>query len=98
MKSESPQSAFLHRRILGVLVLFFAGSLLALLALGFYPVHRRQRRRPGKIRVPVPRLCHRWRRTTSRGRRSCDGTTAGAISEQPSAENLAPAKLQRHDR
>jgi len=94
MKSESPQSAFLYLRILGVLVLFFAGSLLALLALGFYTGASASAQAPGQNQSssassfqPMAADHISW------GGDLVTGTTTGAISEQPSAENLAPSEV-----
>ncbi len=94
MKSESPQSAFLHRRILGVLVLFFAGSLLALLALGFYPGASASAQASGQNQSSsASSLQPMAADHISWGEDLVTGTTAGAISEQPSAENLAPGEV-----
>jgi phosphodiesterase/alkaline phosphatase D-like protein len=94
MKRESPsQPAFVHLRILVVLVLFFAGSLLALLALGFYPGASASAQAPRQNQSssaspfqPVAADHISW------GGGVMPATTTGAVSEQPSAENLAPSE------
>ena len=95
MKRESPsQPAFVHLRILVVLVLFFAGSLLALLALGFYPGASASAQAPRQNQSssaspfqPVAADHVSW------GGGVMPATTTGAVSEQPSAENLAPSEI-----
>ena len=94
MKKESPsQSAFVHLRFLVVLVLFLAGALLALLALGFYPGASASAQAPGQNQSssaspfqPVAADHVSW------GGDLVTGTKTGAVSEQPSAENLAPSE------
>jgi phosphodiesterase/alkaline phosphatase D-like protein len=94
MKRESPsQPAFVHLRFLVVLVLFFAGALLALLALGFYPGASASAQAPGQNQSssatpfqPVAADHISW------GGGVMPATTTGAVSEQPSAENLAPSE------
>src|SRR5437762_2108794 len=94
MKKESPsQSAFVHLRFLVVLVLFLAGALLALLALGFYPGASASAQASGQNQSsraspfqPVAADHVSW------GGDLVTGTKTGAVSEQPSAENLAPSE------
>jgi phosphodiesterase/alkaline phosphatase D-like protein len=94
MKRESPsQPAFVHLRFLVVLVLFFAGALLALLALGFYPGASASAQAPRQNQSssaspfqPVAADHISW------GGGVMPATTTGAVSEQPSAENLAPSE------
>src|SRR6266571_2497871 len=95
MKRESlSQAAFVHLRILVVLVLFFAGPLLALLALGFYPGGSASAQAPTQNQSPsaspfqpVAGEHISWRGDVT------PGTKTGAIYEQPSAENLSPSEV-----
>ena len=94
MKEESPcRSAFRHLRILVVLVLFCAGALLALLALGFSPGASASAQAPTQNLSPsaLP-LQPMAADHVSWGGDLVTGTKTGAISEQPSAENLAPSE------
>jgi hypothetical protein len=95
MKRESPsQPAFVHLRILVVLVLFFAGSLLALLALGFYPGASASAQAPTQNLSPsASPLQPVAADHISWGEDLVPGTNTGVISEQPSAENLAPSEI-----
>jgi Fibronectin type III domain len=88
------QAALLHLRILVVLVLFFAGPLLALLALGFYPGATAsgqaltQNQSPSASPLqPVAGEHISWREDV------IPETKTGAIYEQSLAENLAPSDL-----
>jgi len=94
MRRESPsQPAFVHLRILVVLVLFFAGSLLALLALGFYPGASASAQAPGQNLSPSASPFQPVAADhISWGGGVMPATTTGAVSEQPSAENLAPSE------
>src|SRR5207237_2568121 len=95
MKRESlSQAAFLHLRILVVLVLFFAGPLLALLALGFYPGGSASAQAPMQNQSPSawPFQPVAGEHISRRGD-VMPGTKTGAIYEQPWAGNLAPREV-----
>ena len=95
MKRESlSQAAFLHLRILVVLVLFFAGPLLALLALGFYPGGSASAQAPMQNQSPSawPFQPVAGEHISRRGD-VMPGTKTGAIYEQPWAGNLAPSEV-----
>jgi hypothetical protein len=93
-KGSPSQSAFVHLRFLVVLVLFLAGALLALLALGFYPGASASAQAPTQNQsssaLPLQPMAADH---ISWGEDLVTGTKTGAISEQPSAENLAPGEV-----
>src|SRR5436190_11538171 len=95
MKKESPsQSAFVHLRFLVVLVLFLGGALLALLALGFYPGASASAQAPTQNLSPSASPFQPMAADhISWGGDVMPGTNTGVISEQPSAENLAPGEV-----
>jgi hypothetical protein len=95
MKKESPsQSAFVHLRFLVVLVLFLAGALLALLALGFYPGASASAQAPTQNLSPSASSFQPMAADhVSWGEDLVTGTKTGVISEQPSAESLAPGEV-----
>ena len=95
MKRESlSEAALLHLRSLVVLVLFFAGPLLALLALGFYPGATALAQAPTQNQSPSASPLQpvagehiSWREDV------IPETKTGAIYEQSLAENLAPSDV-----
>lgn len=95
MKRESlSQAALLHLRILVVLVLFFAGPLLALLALGFYPGATASAQAPTQNQSPSASPLQpvagehiSWREDV------IPETKTGAIYEQSLTENPAPSDV-----
>src|SRR5205809_6792067 len=92
-KESLSQAAFLHLRILVVLVLFFAGPLLALLALGFYPGGSASAQASTKNQSPSaspfqPLAGEHISRTGG----AMPGTKTGATSGQPWAANPTPTE------
>jgi hypothetical protein len=95
MKRESlSQAALLHLPILVVLVLLFAGPLLALLALGFYPGATASAQAPTQNQSPSASPLQpvagehiSWRENV------IPETKTGAIYEQSLAENPAPSDV-----